>query len=257
LENKKSVTRISLIFSDGLILDLTISTYIILSISNVHFRFQSQSLPIVVLSFALLSHLILELGSIALLSEILDGTSDTMAPFRSTRVLPSEFAQGPACETLELVESDSYGSKKVFEVVRPVPKERLQCSISKPTKDDFVDEGYFSPSPTDSETKFFCGSVQYSEQPEIEKAPQTPRIAINDILLQLPQISVTDENGETEIIAPDDDEHGQLWNFARDKIARRMFLIRADRRTQHMESTFYSDLYPVKNPSGCGSAVGN
>jgi hypothetical protein len=209
-----------------------------------------------VLSFALLAYLILELGSVTLFSDILDETSDTMAPFRRIRALPSKFAQGPACETPEPVESDSYGSK-VSEVVRRVPKEQLQCSISKPAKEDFVDEGYFSPSPTDSETPFLCGSVQYSEQPEIEKAPQTPRIAINDVPLQLPQISVTDEHGETEIIAPDDEEHGQLWNFARDKIARRMFLIRADRRTQHMDSTFYSDLYPVKNPSICGSAVGN
>ena len=172
--------------------------------------------------------------------------SDTGDPFKSTRTFPLKYALDPTYKRPEVLESESYGSKKVCEVARPVLSEHVQCSINKPARDDFVDEGYCSPSPTDSDTEFFSESVKYCVEVEIEKTPRIPQIAINGVLLQIPQICVTDENGETQVIAPDDDEHGQLWNFARDKIARRMFFIRADRRSQHMESTFYSDLYPVR-----------
>jgi len=109
-----------------------------------------------------------------------------------------------------------------------------------------VDEGYSSPSPTESDTEYFSesGVLQKSK---VDKAPHTLKSDPEDSPPQLPQICVTDEKGETEIIAADDDEHGQLWDFARDKIARRMFLVRADRRAQHMASTFYADLYPVSD----------
>lgn len=180
---------------------------------------------------------------------VLREMSDTQEPFRSTRLPLSKFEQAAICNRPEVLESKSYGSKKVSEVVRLVLGDQFQCSINKHIKDDFVDEGYFSSSPTESDTEYFSDSVVFPHEPEVEEAPKTPQIAINDNLLQLPQICVTDENGETEIIAQDDDEHGQLWNFARDKIARRMFFIRADRRTQHMESTFYADLYPVSDIS--------
>lgn len=171
--------------------------------------------------------------------------SDTWDTSRNRRPSLSRGIQVSTYKRVEVVGSESHGSSKVSEFGRPVLREQLQCATKEDTKDDFVDEGYYSPSPTDSETEFFGGSVQYLNNLEIGKVPQTPEIAINDTLLQVPQICVTDEKGETEIIAADDDEHGQLWNFARDKIARRMFFIRADRRTQHMETTFYADLYPV------------
>jgi hypothetical protein len=171
--------------------------------------------------------------------------SDIRKASRTTGLLLSTADQGSVFEGLESRATDSYGAEKVCQAVRSVPTEQLRCSFAKKPKDDFVDEGYFSPSPTESENEFFGGSVRSSHEPEIDRAPHTPQIAINDSLLQLPEICITDENGETETVASDDDEHGQLWNFARDKIARRMFFIRADRRTEHMESTFYSDLYPV------------
>jgi hypothetical protein len=110
-----------------------------------------------------------------------------------------------------------------------------------------VDEGYSSPSPTESDTEYFSESGESPQKPDVDDAPHTLQSPPEDSPPQLPQIRVTDEKGETEIIAADDDEHGQLWDFARDKIARRMFLVRADRRAQHMASTFYADLYPVSD----------
>ena len=173
--------------------------------------------------------------------------SDTQEHISSTRQEPSKTGQEYVSERRESLGSESCWLKEATEPIRLGRIEQLQCSINKHTKDDFVDEGYFSPSPTDSEADFFAEAVSGSHNPEVEEQLPVPQIAINDNLLQLPQIYVTDVDGETEVIAPDDDEHGQLWNFARDKIARRMFFIRADKRTQHMESTFYSDLYPVRN----------
>ena len=171
--------------------------------------------------------------------------SDTLEHIRVTQQEQSQPGQGAACAQLEPAKIGSCWPRKVPELDQPVPREHVQCSINKQAKEDFVDEGYFSPSPTESETEFFSAVNEFSSEPEVENPPRTPQIAINDKPLQLPRIRVTDPDGETEIIAPDDDEHGQFWNFARDKIARRMFFIRAHRRTQHMESTFYSDLYPV------------
>lgn len=171
--------------------------------------------------------------------------SDASEPLRGTGVPSSKLKQGAVYETPSVVKSDLHGPKAVSKVTKVLLRQHFKCSTNK-HQDDFVDEGYFSPSPTptESEIEFLSGPAKYTR--EVEEAPLTPQFAINDILLELPQIHVTDENGEIEIIAPDDDEHGQLWNFARDKIARRMFFIRADRRTQHMESTFYSDLYSVR-----------
>lgn len=87
--------------------------------------------------------------------------------------------------------------------------------------------------------------MQHTGNLESEKPPAKAHIATNDTFLNLPQIRVADQNGGAEIIAREDDEHGQLWDFARDKIARRMFIVRADQRTRHMESTSYPELYPV------------
>jgi hypothetical protein len=171
--------------------------------------------------------------------------SDAQNHIRSTQQEPSQPDQGSVFEGLESLQAESCWSKEAFELIRLARVERFQCSINQPLKDDFVDEGYSSPSPTDIETEFFSEVAQHPGKLEVEEPLRTPQIAINDHLLQLPQICVTDADGETENIAPDDDEHGQLWNFTRDKITRRMFFIRADRRTQHMESTFYSDLYTV------------
>ena len=171
--------------------------------------------------------------------------SDASEPLRGTGVPSSGLKQDVICDTPSIVKPDLHGPKEVSKVIKLVLKQHFKCSTNK-HQDDFVDEGYFSPSPTptESEIKFLTGPAKSIR--EVEEAPLTPQFAINDSLLELPQIHVTDENGEIEIIPPDDDEHGQLWNFARDKIARRMFFIRADRRTQHMESTFYADLYPVR-----------
>ncbi len=179
--------------------------------------------------------------------------SDPRDPIRSTRLLPLKPALGSIHETLELLEAELRRIKTPSEEGRPVLREQLQCSVKQHTTDDFVDEGYCSPSPTGSENEFFGESAKHLDESEVDEAQQTLQIPINGVLLQPPHICVTDENGETEIIAPEDDEHGQLWNFARDKIARRMFFVRADRRTRHMEATFYSDLYPVKNTSTGGS----
>ncbi|ERF75510.1 hypothetical protein EPUS_08324 [Endocarpon pusillum Z07020] len=171
--------------------------------------------------------------------------SDASEPLRGTGVPSSKPKQGIIYEIPSVVKSDLRGPKEVSKVSELALKQHFKCSTNK-HQDDLVDEGYFSPSPTpiESEIEFLSGPARSAR--EVEEAPLTPQFAINDILLELPQIHVTDEKGEIEIIAPDDNEHGQLWDFARDKIARRMFIIRADRRTQHMESTFYSDLYPVR-----------
>ncbi len=165
--------------------------------------------------------------------------SDTSKPLRGTRVPSSDLKQEIIYETLSAVKPDAHRPKKI------VVGQHFKCSTNK-HQDDFVDEGYYSPSPTPPEVgiEFFSGPAKSVR--EVEEAPLTPQFAIKNILVELPQIHVTDENGEIEIISPNDDEHGQLWDFARDKIARRMFFVRADRRTQHMESTFYSDLYPVR-----------
>lgn len=171
--------------------------------------------------------------------------SDLGSPFSGTQAAERGADQKAVCHSLQLLELKLSPSKQVSEVVGGLPKDQFQCIVNN-SKDDFVDEGYCSASPTESETEFFNKASQESSGPEIQQASQKRLIAVDVAVLQLPQIRVTDEKGETEIIAPDDDEHGQLWDFARDKIARRMFFIRADRRTQHMESTFYSDLYPVR-----------
>lgn len=176
---------------------------------------------------------------------ILREMSDALEPLSGTGVPSSKLKLGVIYETPLVVKSDLHGPKEVSKVTEVLLRQHFKCSTNR-HQDDFVDEGYYSPSPTptESEIEFSSGAAKYTR--EVKEAPLTPQFAINDILLELPQIHVTDENGAIEIIAPDDDEHGQFWNFARDKIARRMFFIRADRRTQHMESTFYSDLYPVR-----------
>jgi hypothetical protein len=173
--------------------------------------------------------------------------SDILEASRGTRLPQSKPEQGTSCDRPELLESQSCRSKTGSEVTRLVLGDQIQCSTNKHTRDDFVDEGYSSPSPTESDTGYFSESGVFCQKPNVNEAQPTPQIAPESSLPQLPQICVTDEKGETEIIAADDDEHGQLWDFARDKIARRMFLVRADRRAQHMASTFYADLYPVSD----------
>lgn len=165
----------------------------------------------------------------------------------STQIILPEIAQSFLCERLALIDSEVDKSEKVLEAVRPLLETRPQCSIDKQAADDFVDEGYCSSSPTESETEFFSRPLQSLDQPDLETVPETKEISTDRLSPPPPKISVTDEKGNTELIDPHDDEHGQLWDFARDKIARRMFFVRADRRTQHMESTFYSDLYSVPN----------
>jgi hypothetical protein len=180
--------------------------------------------------------------------------SDIGEPCRSTQpLLQAEAGQATVFQGLELLTSTSSLPKAVSRVVCSMLGEQLQCKVDKDGKDDFADEGYCTASPTESDSEFFCRLAKSLSKAELENKSRKPQIAINGTPLELPQIWVTDENGESENIAPYDDEHGQLWNFARDKIARRMFFIRADRRTQHMASTFYSDLYPVRSDSTCGS----
>ncbi len=171
--------------------------------------------------------------------------SDTSKPLRGTRAPSSNLKQDVIYETSSVVKLDAHGLVGVSKVTKLVLRQHFKCSTNK-HQDDFVDEGYFSPSPTPPEVdiEFFSGPTKSIR--EVEDTPLTPQFAIKNIPVELPEIHVTDENGEIEIIAPDDDEHGQLWDFARDKIARRMFFVRANRRTEHMESTFYSDLYPVR-----------
>jgi hypothetical protein len=172
--------------------------------------------------------------------------SDMQEATRGTRLPQSKTEQGTICDIPELLESHSR-SKPASQVARLVLGDQFQSNTTKRTKDDFVDEGYSSPSPTESDSEYFGESGQLLQKPGVAEALSTLKNAAEDNPPQLPQICITDEKGETEIIAADDDEHGQLWDFARDKIARRMFLVRADRRAKHMASTFYADLYPVSD----------
>lgn len=171
--------------------------------------------------------------------------SDTSKSLRNKGIPSSNLKQDVICETPSIVKPDADEPKEVSKVSKLALRQHFKCNINK-HQDDFVDEGYFSPSPppTESDIEFFSGPVKPIR--EVEKGPLTSQFAINNTVLGLPEIHVTDENGEIEVISPDDDEHGQLWDFTRDKIARRMFFVRADTRTQYMESTFYSDLYPVR-----------
>ena len=120
---------------------------------------------------------------------------------------------------------------------------------SGPAKKTFVDEGYYTPSPTLSVSESFVGPGKTTLQTGTAEDPSTVQIGINSngVPFVLPGIVITDEKGETDIVDPDDDEHKQLWDASRDKIARRMFFVRADQRGRHMEKTFYADLYPVSD----------
>lgn len=173
--------------------------------------------------------------------------SDAREPIRITRQEQSQPDQGAFCGRVDEPKLGYTWPRKVAGLDQPVSREHIQCCIDNPVKGELADEAYFSSSPTESETtEYISRSDKFSSEPEIVAPPRRPQQgAINDISLQLPQICVTDADGTIEIVAPDDNEHGQLWDFARDKIARRMFFVRADQRTRHMESTFYSDLYPV------------
>ena len=173
--------------------------------------------------------------------------SDVACPLRSTTASLEDSFRGPDPDSSHQVSEDQTPAQSGCSKSQLCRLDHLKCKISiTETNDKFVDEGYYSPTSLDSEKQFAVRlSDSAASAPSDERPLSSSERTAEDLQVRLPKLFVTDEKGITESVDLEGDEHGQLWDFARDKIARRMFLVRANKRAEHLESTFYSDLYSV------------